>query len=327
MDIKEMIYFATIAEEQNLSAAAKRLGLSQPTLSAFLSTLEDEMGTDLFYREKKKLIPTEAGNIYLNAARKIIRIHDSTYVSIRSLSEEPEKVLRAAGTPLRGAEMYASIYPAFKRKYPNIRLEILESYTADIMKHVENGTVDFGMNAYLKDEHPEFTYIPASREELVLAVPSFMPVTKKFPSSVSALSTLPLTELRDAPFVMMTEGTNIRTLTDRLFQEAGFQPMIVHQSFNNSIVKRMIIEGAGAGFLPVSLAEGSDEITCYSLSPKVYMDLGFVLKKDVPVSKEIRYLAWLAALNDKKLKHHFAPEDPAYDALMEEFKDETVLMP
>jgi len=52
-----------------------------------------------------------------------------------------------------------------------------------------------------------------------------------------------------------------------------------------------------------------------------------VLKKDVPVSKEIRYLAWLAALSDKKLKYHFAPEDPAYDALMEEFKDETVLMP
>ena len=61
MDVRTMEYITAIAEEGNLSGAGKKLGVSQPTLSVFLSRLETELGTDLFYREKKKLVMTPAG--------------------------------------------------------------------------------------------------------------------------------------------------------------------------------------------------------------------------------------------------------------------------
>ena len=72
MQIKNMSYIIALAEAGTLSAAGKQLGISQPTLSVFLSNLEQELGIDLFLRDKKKLIPTPAGRIYLEAARRIL---------------------------------------------------------------------------------------------------------------------------------------------------------------------------------------------------------------------------------------------------------------
>ena len=64
MQIKNMSYIIALAEAGTLSAAGKQLGISQPTLSVFLSNLEQELGIDLFLRDKKKLIPTPAGRIW-----------------------------------------------------------------------------------------------------------------------------------------------------------------------------------------------------------------------------------------------------------------------
>ena len=69
MNIKTLSYLVAIAETGTLSGAGKKLGISQPTLSAFLSNLECELGIDLFVRNKKQMIPTPAGRIYLDASR------------------------------------------------------------------------------------------------------------------------------------------------------------------------------------------------------------------------------------------------------------------
>ncbi|MEI3168448.1 MAG: LysR family transcriptional regulator [Lachnospiraceae bacterium] len=65
MQIKNMSYIIALAEAGTLSGAGKQLGISQPTLSVFLSNLEQELGISIFLRDKKKLIPTPAGRIYM----------------------------------------------------------------------------------------------------------------------------------------------------------------------------------------------------------------------------------------------------------------------
>ena len=151
MDIKDLIYITTIAEEKNLSAAGKKLSVSQPTLSTFLSGLEDRLGENLFYREKKQLLPTAAGKIYLEAAQKIIRIHDQTYFSIRRLQSPGRECITIAATPLRGSIMFASIYPVFSQRYPDIRLELRESYMGGILKQISAGEADLALDAWRGD--------------------------------------------------------------------------------------------------------------------------------------------------------------------------------
>ena len=103
MNIKTLSYLVAIAETGTLSGAGKKLGISQPTLSAFLSNLECELGIDLFVRNKKQMIPTPAGRIYLDASRKILAVQEQTLQSIHQLSVKPTETIRIGVTPLRGS--------------------------------------------------------------------------------------------------------------------------------------------------------------------------------------------------------------------------------
>ena len=126
MNIKTLSYLVAIAETGTLSGAGKKLGISQPTLSAFLSNLECELGIDLFVRNKKQMIPTPAGRIYLDASRKILAVQEQTLQSIHQLSVKPTETIRIGVTPLRGSAMAAQIFSKFSQRLPTVRLEIRE---------------------------------------------------------------------------------------------------------------------------------------------------------------------------------------------------------
>ena len=74
MDIRELRYFAAVYRERNLTAAAKRCFISQPSISAAITNLEAELGTTLFIRHKKGMAPTESAAQFHGIARKIIEI-------------------------------------------------------------------------------------------------------------------------------------------------------------------------------------------------------------------------------------------------------------
>ena len=69
---KELVYVTTIAESGSLSAAAKKLSMTQPALSIFLSNLEVELEAPLFTRNGRRMVPTKAGELYLSTAKKIL---------------------------------------------------------------------------------------------------------------------------------------------------------------------------------------------------------------------------------------------------------------
>ena len=72
LDIHYLNYIIAIAEEKNMTRAAQRLYVSQSSLSHYLAKLEQELGTALFFRGKNELIPTPAGEMYLDAARRVV---------------------------------------------------------------------------------------------------------------------------------------------------------------------------------------------------------------------------------------------------------------
>ena len=84
MDMKTAHYFIAIAEEKSISKAAKRLYLSQPTLSSYLRKLESSVGTPLFYRDKT-LSLTPAGEVYIKGVRKIVAINNKMYREIEDI--------------------------------------------------------------------------------------------------------------------------------------------------------------------------------------------------------------------------------------------------
>jgi len=319
MDIKELIYITTIAKEKNLSRAGKVLGVSQPTLSAFLSGLEDRLETDLFYREKKELIPSPAGKIYLEAAEKIIALKEHTYLSIHRLSTTESKVLRIAASPLRGSSMFGTVYTAFSKRFPDIRLELKEAYMSSILNLVADGSVDFGLGAFADSESDRFDYITTSLEEIVIAAPAYyrellnvpeeIPVTDPDSRSVlNSLPSVPISSFKDSAFVRLSKGNAIRIVSDGILASAGINPLNAYETGNNLIIENMVKQGVGVGFLPATrVIINQKDIAFFRTDTRYYVNLGLILKKGTEISEAIRYFAFLAYQADRKTRIYHAP--------------------
>ena len=87
MDTKYLTYILEIAKQRSITKAANNLYVSQSSLSQYLSKLEAEMGTPLFTRTKNELIPTPAGQLYIEAAKSVIQIQKQLYQNVSSLSQ------------------------------------------------------------------------------------------------------------------------------------------------------------------------------------------------------------------------------------------------
>ena len=327
MQIKNMSYIVALAECQTLSGAGKRLGISQPTLSVFLSDLEQELGMDLFIRDKKKLLLTPAGRIYLDAARRILATQEQTLQSIRQLDASAPVEIRIGVTPLRGSEIASKIFSRFSARYPQVRLRLMDGYMSHLRKMVLDGTCSFSLGTCFDTESPEFDYITLFREEVVIVIPSFHPLalrcTDTHGDSTKRLPQAEPLELSDSPFILMTPGTSIRKISDYIFAQAGFTPTVVYESGNNTVVQNMVHGGSGVGFQPRSLARLNDpDIAYLSLSPRVFLDLCIILKKGTVLTESERYFIYLMMLNDMDDPYYTPDFNEAARAIWNEFHTE-----
>ena len=326
MDVKDLIYIREIAREGSLSDAGRKLGVSQPTLSSYLSRLENMLGVDLFVREKKKMLPTAAGRIYLEAAEQMIQVKERTYQSIKSLTSQVSETIKIGATPLRGAIMVAQIFPQFARRFPNVKVEIAEGYMNGLRDMVKNGQVTFALGSCYDSEDSEFDYMIVSNEEVVLGVPSFHRLAHLASKDLEHLTVADISEFGDTPFVMMAVGSTVRTISDHILAGNGIRPTIVFESHNNLVLSNMIRSGAGVGFLPRSaMVKDAKDIVYFSMEPRYYIGLCMIMQKNAHLSEAARYLAYLVIRQDRDNPMYVSALNEASKSICREFEgDEEV---
>ena len=126
MDTKYLSYILTIAKKENMTKAAEELFVSQSTLSQYLSKLESELGTPLFYRSKGRLTPTAAGRLYIDAAEKVMAIKDNLYQNIQNLDNRGHITIGV--TSQFALRMLTELIPPFKSRFPDVTIEISEMF-------------------------------------------------------------------------------------------------------------------------------------------------------------------------------------------------------
>lgn len=323
MNVKSLQYITAIAESGSISGAARKLGVSQPTLSVFLSNLEANLGMDLFLREKKQLIPTPAGRIYLDAAARILYVKDQTYQAVHRLTHKLTESLAVGVTPLRGAVMVAQIFPEFCKRYPDVKLEIKESYMGDLRKYVKDGTVSYALGSGYDSENAEFDFIMVSKEEMVLGVPSFHKMAPMAAPDPNRFAVADIRQFADSPFVLMAQGTTVRAISDNICRKAGFQPTVVFETNNNLVLSNMVRQGAGVGFLPRSaVVRNAEDIVYFSLQPKYYLGLGIIVSRNRVLTEAERYLAYLVIKKDKDNPLYVPALNALAKSIYEEFDRE-----
>ena len=326
MNTRTADYIIAIAEEGNLSLAAKRLGVSQPTLSAFLSQLENELGVDMFIREKKHLIPTSAGKIYIKASRQILGVKEQTYQAILRLTHKPVETITIGATPLRGSIMVAQIFPKFNRRFPYIKVEIREAYTKELWRLAENNEVSYSLGSVYDSELPGLDTITISKEEVIVGVPAFHPLAPLAGSDSKNLVSLPIEAFADSPFVLLAPGTTVRKITDHIFSSVGIRPTVIFETNNNLVLSSMIRQGAGVGLLPRSaMIDSCPEVVYFSLKPRYYLNLAIVTAKGRKLTEAERYFAYLIIRQDTN-NPLYIPDNNAYArSIVQEFGSQEVV--
>lgn len=270
MNTRQYSYLLTIASYGCLSHAAKKLNISQAALSKFLNEQERLLGVKLFLRYKKRLYPTPAGRLYLDAAQRILTVKNSTVQTINRLTRIASAPIRVASTPYRGAELFSRVYSRFSNIFPTVDLTLEEIYSSQQEEQIHNGSIDFAFGVNLHTRYADVYNLPVSSEELVLAVPSFHPLAKYAGPSIKRLVSMPIQAFKDTPFVLPSRKNNIRIVADDLFKKAGFSPVIAFESSNGMTVDAMIRRGAGVGLISHRYVKPEPELVYFRLDPPCY---------------------------------------------------------
>lgn len=145
MELRVLRYFIAVANEQNISAAAKQLHLSQPTLSRQLKDLELELGTTLFERGNRKITLTEEGIFLFNKAKEIVELAEKTEANLKGTKEEIGGEVYIGGGETEAMQFIAKTIKALLESHSGIRFHLYSGNADDITDKLDNGLLDFGI--------------------------------------------------------------------------------------------------------------------------------------------------------------------------------------
>lgn len=289
MDTRQIEYILKIAEENNITRAAGKLYITQSALNQQLLKLEKELGTPLFHRSRNNWHLTEAGEIYIQNARKMLQIKRDTYQMIQDLTEGKYGHLSVGFTAGRGASMFTAAYSAFHQQYPNITIVPREGVVRDLQRLISQGDLDIGFLTLTDKDRTNDVYETIYREELFLAIPSIHPAAHILPSSGESYATMDIRTVQHEPFVVMDRRSTMRTMVDQIFLDAGFEPQILFETGNNNTVLAMLQANLCCGILAYYYVKNIPQgITCFHLPNRPTWQFAACYKKDRYLSSAAR---------------------------------------
>lgn len=144
MELKRLKYFVTVADEGSITAAAKKLYMSQPPLSAQIKLLEQEVGAPLFTRGPRRVQLTDAGRVLYERARSMLELERLAISDVRSLSTGMHSVRMGVVSSV-GGSLLAGWVARLRLSLPDISYELTEANTYQLLESVRRGLVEFAV--------------------------------------------------------------------------------------------------------------------------------------------------------------------------------------
>lgn len=255
MNIKHAQYMLTVLKEGSITAAAKKLYISQPSLSQMIKLVENTLGTPIFNRSTDPITLTYAGEKYIEAAKKILTINDNLIKEIEEINHEEHGTIKLGIPVQRAMQVMPYVLPRFYAKYPHVKVDVRESGSANTEAAVLDGNVDLAcLTTYPK--HEELNYILIEEEELVLLTSRNSQLAKRIPSGTP----ISITEAKNEKFISSKVGHSVRDTQDRLFVTYDIQPEILMETSSIEVGKRTAIACDAVMICPINYIEMTPEL-------------------------------------------------------------------
>jgi DNA-binding transcriptional LysR family regulator len=248
MELRQLKYFVTVAEELQFSSASRKLLVSQPALSQQIKLLETELGVDLFIKVQRqiyrKVALTQEGEAFLKHAQKILQLCDKAKMEIKSRAFS-KKTLKLGTYRMLVGQRILDILALFSEKFPDLDIEIVELPTfLNVQEALLDETIDFGISV-LPLHYKELDAILLKKSELSVILPQNHALAQQ--------ETLTLEQLHQEKWIEINASFHpIFEEVEKLCIKAGFnrRPNIVQEVSSLEIMAQLVGMGKGIAFVP-----------------------------------------------------------------------------
>ena len=268
MDVKQMLYIVTIAQEGGISRAAAKLFITQSALDQQLLKLEHELGTPLFCRSRGSVSLTEAGRVYVEYAKQILELKNEAYRIIHDLAGQRRGTLSLAFAPERGMEMFVDVYPQFYQEYPQIKVVPREVSVRQQLDLLAGDELDLGFISHRGGPLSGIEQIPLLREEFLLITPLDHPLASQAAPAGAPLTVLAPSALRDLTLCLIYRQSTQREVIDPLLEAAGGKVSLFLETASNRANISMVQRGLSCSILPAHYIRGVEGVARFRLASR-----------------------------------------------------------
>lgn len=287
METRYLREFLVLLETLSFSEAANRLYISQSTLSKHIQALEEDLGAELFYRNKRHVELTKYGEIIQPAIHAIISAEESINRSIQFISDNNQITVGIAPSMSHDKFYKALINTNFALEKNKVQLKVVVDDTNNLLNSLRAGNCDYAFLRSTEGESRfdrEFVTIPYKTEQLRVMLPASHPLAQK--------EEVEFRELRSENFLLLQPSSFSTKLCEAECSKAGFVPRSVFQSHTSSFIRQFVAKGKG-----ISISSGivsdtlKDQIVYRPITPPVTVYVTLCYNKDrVMVDKDAIFL-------------------------------------
>ena len=243
MEFRQLETFCKIFEERSFSKAARRLGMTQPTASAQIITLEKEIGVKLFDRSGKKVLPTSGGKLFYSYAKKILSMKKESIEALNNYSNVLTGNLYLCASTIPGEYLLPPIIGNFNKNFPNVSVFLKITDTGEVVEFVAKGEDEIGvLGARVDDSRIE--YLPFTEDIIVFIAPYNHPLTEK--------KDLRLEDILEYPFIIREQKSGTLAVFEKKLKEKGYtlkDLKIVARMGSTNAVKEAVRSGVGISII------------------------------------------------------------------------------
>ena len=277
--IDKLEFMLALAREKHFGRAAEACGVTQPTLSAGVKQLEEQMGVLLVNRGSRFQGFTPEGQRILEWARRIVGDSRTMRDEMNSLKHGLSGRLRLAAIPTALA-MVAALTTPYREKHPNVQFTIYSRTSIEVLDLLDNLEIDAGITYVENEPLGRVSMVPLYREHYRLLTSADAPLGNR--------DTVTWAEVAEVPLCLLTPDMQNRRIIDRLLKGAGGESRPTLESDSMILLYSHVRTGRWASVMPAKIADTlgfTDTIRAIPITqPKAVQTIGLVVPQREPMT-------------------------------------------
>ena len=268
MDLRQLRYLVALAEERNFTRAAAGEHVAQPALSQQIRRLEDEVGVALVERTTRRVALTDAGELLVVRARRILSELDAAQNELAAVRGADTGHVTIGAMHTMGPVDLSLALAVFHERHPNVGLTVREQSSEEMAEMLRVDELDLAfLSVTERVEAHGLGLHQLVIEELVVLLP--------LGHRLGGRSRLRMAELSEEPFISFRSGARLRELLFAAGREAGFEPRVMLESNESQRIRRLVSRGLGVAILPRSngAEPGADVAVAAVTEPSLHRDI------------------------------------------------------